>query len=285
MRNKPLDRAVADLAAKQHGVVSAAQLREAGLSRQAITRRVQAGRLHRLHRGVYAVGHVALGWEGRCFAAILACGEGAVVSHQSAAVLWGLLPGASLPVDVTVRRDGGRPDRPGISLHTSINLSPDSVTRSEGIPLTRPARTLRDLRRVGPHPVYLRAARRAIDKQLIEATAPAAEELTRSELERRFLALCRRHRLPAPEVNARIGRFEVDFLWRGQRVIGETDGFEFHRERRAFEEDRARDVELQALGYRVLRFTYRAVRDESGKVAATLRRVLTARPPAKEAKR
>jgi very-short-patch-repair endonuclease len=111
-------------------------------------------------------------------------------------------------------------------------------------------------------------------KQLIETPQFAAEELTRSELERRFLSLCRRHRLPTPEVNARVGRYEVDFLWRRQGVVVETDGFEFHRDRAAFEADRARDAELQLLGLRVLRFTYRAVRDEAGKVAATLRRVL-----------
>jgi very-short-patch-repair endonuclease len=161
-------------------------------------------------------------------------------------------------------------------VHTSPNLGPDPVVHCGVVPVTRPARTLRDLRRVAPRPVYLRAFRRAVDKRLIEDPGSVAEELARSELERRFLALCRRHRLPAPVVNARVAGFEVDFLWREQRVIVETDGYEFHRERAAFESDRARDAELQALGYRVLRFTHRVIRNEAGKVAATLRRVLSA---------
>jgi very-short-patch-repair endonuclease len=177
-------------------------------------------------------------------------------------------------VDVTVPARGGRPDRPGIRVHTSLDLGPESVAQCGVVPVTLPTRTLADLKRVEPRPLYLRAFRRAIDKRLIEAASNGGDELTRGELERRFLSLCRRHRIPAPEVNARVGRFEVDFLWREQRVVAETDGFEFHRDRAAFETDRARDAELQALGFRVLRFTYRAVRDEAGKVAGTLRRVL-----------
>jgi very-short-patch-repair endonuclease len=99
-------------------------------------------------------------------------------------------------------------------------------------------------------------------------------DLTRSELERRFLRLCRRHRLPDPEVNARIDRYEVDFLWRADRVVVETDGFRYHGDRAAFESDRARDARLQVLGFRVLRFTHRQVAEEAGTVAATLRSVL-----------
>lgn len=99
--------------------------------------------------------------------------------------------------------------------------------------------------------------------------------MTRSELERRFLALCRRHRLPAPEVNARVGRFEVDFLWREQRVVVETDGFQFHGSKGAFEADREKDAELKRRGFRVLRLTYRQVLTDSGNVAVTIRRMLS----------
>ena len=97
---------------------------------------------------------------------------------------------------------------------------------------------------------------------------------TRSELERRFLRLCRRHRLPTPEVNVRIGPFIVDFLWRDRALIVETDGYRFHRGRSAFEGDRARDVELKLRGYEVVRFTYRQVVDEAAGVARTLRALL-----------
>ena len=142
------------------------------------------------------------------------------------------------------------------------------------IPLTRPARTLRDLARTAEREVHLRAARRAIDLRLIEPGGSTAEELTRSELERRFLALCRRHRLRAPEVNARVGSYEVDFLWRDWAVVAETDGFRFHGDRESFEADRARDAALQSLGFRVLRFTYRQVAESPRDVAAALRRVL-----------
>lgn len=145
--------------------------------------------------------------------------------------------------------------------------------------MTRPARTLRDIKRSGPRPLYLQAFRRAIDLRLIEPPGRQGDELTRSELERRFLGLCRRHRLPAPEVNARAGPYEVDFLWREAGLVVETDGFAFHRGRGAFEADRARDARLQALGFLVLRFTYRHVVEEPAEVARAVRRVMRRPPP------
>jgi very-short-patch-repair endonuclease len=274
MRDKPIDSTVAELAERQHGVVSAAQLREAGIGKDAIRRRVHAGRLHRIHRGVYAVGHRRLTYEGRCAAAVLACGRRAAVSHHSAAVLWRMLHPSHLPIAVTVATAGGRPTRPGIELHSSEGLDRSTVTRRQGIPVTRPARTVRDLKRTGPRSLYLRVMRRAIDLRLIEPPVTAADELTRSELERAFLALCRRHRLPPPEINARAGPFEVDFLWRDAGLVVETDGFAFHSDRDAFEADRARDAHLQALGFRVLRFTYRQVVEEPAEVARAVRRVM-----------
>jgi very-short-patch-repair endonuclease len=132
-----------------------------------------------------------------------------------------------------------------------------------------------DLRRVVPRELHQRAVRRALDLRLITTHDLEGEpDLTRSELERLFLSLCRRHRFPTPEVNARVGLYEVDFLFRGASVIVETDGFRHHGHRVAFESDRARDAELQALGFRVLRFTYRQVRDESRSAAASLRALL-----------
>ncbi len=151
------------------------------------------------------------------------------------------------------------------------------TTRRLGIPVTKPARTLRDLHRTVPQPVYRQATRRALDLRLISNTDLDREpDLTRSELERLFLSLCRRHRLPSPEVNARVDGHEVDFLWRDRSMIVETDGYRHHGNRAAFESDRARDAKLQALGYRVLRFTHRQVRDDRDAVVGSLRTLLQA---------
>jgi len=208
-------------------------------------------------------------------AAALAIGEPGVVSHRSAATLWGMLSPARTPIDITVPGDGGRRKRCGITIHRSLSLIAGVTTRRGGIPVTRPPRTLRDLHRTVPQPVYLRAARRALDLRLISSADLAGEEEhTRSELERLFLRLCRRHRLPQPELNARVGPYEVDFLWRERRVIVETDGWRHHGNRSAFESDRARDARLQTLGFRVLRFTYRQTLTSPAEVVESLRALL-----------
>jgi very-short-patch-repair endonuclease len=148
------------------------------------------------------------------------------------------------------------------------------TTLRDGIPVTTPARTLTDLRRVMT-PDEFRAATRQAEVLGLDLGARAVDaDLTRSELEHRFLWLCRRHRLPTPEVNARVGSFVVDFLWRSRRLVVETDGYRFHRGRLAFEADRARDVELKLLGYTVVRFTHRQVVDEPLWVTRTLRGLL-----------
>jgi very-short-patch-repair endonuclease len=274
-----IDRAVAQIAANQHGVVSNAQLAGAGVGHRSISRRVQAGRLHRLHRGVYAVGHMRLSFEGRCVAAVLAVGKGAAVSHRSAAAIWGMLPPHSGPIDVTVPGDGGRRKRRGITIHRSSSLNAAVTTRRKGIAVTNPARTLRDLHRSIPQPVFQRAVRRALDLRLVsDADLAEKPDLTRSELERLFLSLCRRHRLPQPEVNARVGPYEVDFLWRGRCLIVETDGFRHHASRAAFESDRSRDADLQRLGFRVLRFTHRQVKRQRSAVVAALHALLGQSP-------
>jgi very-short-patch-repair endonuclease len=269
------DRLIARIAERQHGVVTTSQLWRAGITKDGVSGRLRAGRLHRLHRGVYAVGHTKLSFEGRCLAAALACGGGAVVSHRSAAAIWRMIPSAPGPVDITFPTAAGRKRRAGIAIHRSSTLIAGATTRRSNVPVTRPARTLRDLRRAVPQPLHQQAVRRALDLRLVdEASLGREPDLTRSELERLFLRLCRRHHLPSPEVNARLGPYEVDFLWRDAAVIVETDGFRHHGQRVAFESDRARDAELQALGFRVLRFTYRQVRDESRSAAASLRALL-----------
>lgn len=208
-------------------------------------------------------------------AAVLALGAGAVASHRCAAAIWGLMRPPAGPIEVTVPGDGGRRKRRGITTHRSPTLTAGLVTRRNGLPITKPARTLRDLHRTLPESTYRRAVRWALDLRLISAAdLEREEEFTRSRLERLMLELCRRHRLQAPEVNTRVDRFEVDFLWRNERVIVETDSWRHHGHRAAFESDRARDARLQALGYLVLRFTYRQVRDSSAEVARVMRSVL-----------
>ncbi|HEY6638059.1 MAG TPA: DUF559 domain-containing protein [Solirubrobacterales bacterium] len=208
-------------------------------------------------------------------AAVLALGEGAVVSYISAAVLWGMLKPGDGPIHVTLAGDSGRRKRRGIWIHRSHSRIADVSTCRHGIALTKPARTLRDLHRTVPQPVYRRAVRRALDLRLISSDQLRSDELrTRSELERLFQSLCRRHRLPQPDVNARVDRYEVDFLWRDQRVIVETDSWRHHADRVAFETDRARDAHLQSLGFRVLRFTWRQIGETPDVVARPLRALL-----------
>ena len=251
---------IARLAARQHGVVSTVQLLAAGFTHDAIRRRVQAGWLHRIHRGVYAVGHRNITHQGWWMAAVLACGEGAVLSHRSAAMHWGLLRPTWAAVDVTVPSTGGRRRRSGIRVHRSTSLTPKAATIRQGIPTTTPARTILDLRRVVDRATLESAVAQAEVLHLPIGTMPGVpREPTRSELERKFLRLCRRHGLPKPEVNASVGSYEVDFLWRGHKLVVETDGWGTHSTRSAFEADRARDARLKSLGHEVLRFTYRQV--------------------------
>ena len=255
------------LAALQHGVVTTAQLHDCGLSAAGITRRVAAGRLHRVHRGVYAVGHVGLSNEGNWMAAVLACGLGSALSHRSAAELWELLkPGGLL--HVTVPTDAGRERRSGLVIHRSPSLQNAATTVKDGIAVTTVPRTLADLRGTIPPWEYRRAIRQA---EVLGLPTGVTTDGTRSDPEADFLRLCRRHRIPRPEVNQRIGRFTVDFLWREQRLVVEIDAWTTHRGAQAFEDDHQRDLELTALSYRVLRFTATQVRNQPHAVARSVR--------------
>lgn len=275
------DLLVAQISARQHGVATARQLCEAGLSEGGIRRRVAAGRFHRLHHGVYAVGHPAVSLEGRWLAAVLACGEGAVLSHRSAAALWELLRPFEGPIEVSVPTHGGRKRRKGIRVHrcTTLAAAADAAVDDQSvatlvivrnrIPVTSVPRTLEDLRRCVPPKLHRRAVRQA--EMAGYALGPdAAPERTRSDLERDFLTLCRAHALPAPEVNVRVGRWLVDFLWVEHGLAVETDSWRWHRGSVAFEDDRARELDLRARGFAVRRFTERQVREEGGRVAADL---------------
>ncbi|HET7573814.1 MAG TPA: DUF559 domain-containing protein [Solirubrobacterales bacterium] len=209
-------------------------------------------------------------------AAVLAVGEGAVLSHGSAAALWGLLRPLGGPVDVSVSRRSGRGQRVGIRIHRCSTLGSisstdglqsrpagDLVTVRDGIPVTTVQRTIDDLRRVVA-PYLVRRARRQAELAGYRLEGEALG--TRSDLEDRFLWICRRHRLPRPRVNVRIGRWTVDFAWEQQGLVVETDSFEYHRGRVAFEDDRARDLGLRGLGYSVLRFSAAQLDAEPGRV-------------------
>jgi very-short-patch-repair endonuclease len=217
-------------------------------------------------------------------AAVLAFGPGAVLSHTSAAAHWGILRGpreldagfapdpASVAVHVTV--PGQARSRPGIRVHRSHTLLPSEVTRRAGIPVTTPSRTLTDLRRLLPQPQFDAALRQA-EYLGLPIHRHLGPDRTRSELEARFLRLCRRHRLPQPEVNEAVGPYVVDFLWPDRRLIVELDGYRAHGGRSAFEADRARDAELKLLGYGVVRFTWRQLGSRPSEVARTVHRLLS----------
>jgi very-short-patch-repair endonuclease len=219
------------------------------------------------------VGHASLSREGRWLAAVKACGAGAVLSHHSAAQLLELLPRYSGPIQVTVPHTRKPHRGDGIAVHRSRTLTDHEIVRRNRIPVTTPARTLRDLRCALPREQWEAAVDRARVRGL-PVTDLVDEAPTRSTLERRFLRLCRRHRIPAPRVNVRVGPFLVDFLWEESRLIVEVDGYEYHGGRTSFEADRARDAELTLQGYRVLRFTYRQVTEEPARIASTVRQLL-----------
>jgi very-short-patch-repair endonuclease len=259
---------IASVAARQHGVIAHRQLIAAGLSGSAISRRVGRGSLHRLHQGVYAVGHAGPSLQGRWMAAVLAGGRGAVLSHAAAAAHWGLLRPIAGPIDISVPTQAGRRRRRGIRLHRRSTLGDDDVTRHKGIPVTTAARTVADLPGAVPARLARRARRQA--EMLGLALGPVATDRTRSDLEEDFLLLCDRNALPPPRVNIRVGRWTVDFIWPDRRLIVETDSYLYHRGRVAFEDDRERDLGLRDLGYDVVRLAERHVTAEAARVAALL---------------
>jgi very-short-patch-repair endonuclease len=266
------DRVIADVARRQHGVVTRSQLNSAGVTRRMVDTRVRSGRLHRIHHGVYAAGHRALSNEGRWMGAVLACGEGAVLSHRSAAELWELLPPRATVVDVTVPLRRGRKRRRGVRIHRPSSLPRSATTHRETIPVTTPARTIIDLRRVAGAAEVRRAIRQA--NYLGLPLKEIATDGTRSDPEAAVLDLCRRNRLPAPEVNVKVGPYTADFLWREQRLVVEVDGWRAHRGRQAFLDDRARDAYLRLRGLEVQRFSDVQVEHDEPTVVALLRRYL-----------
>lgn len=289
---------------RQHGVISLAQLAECGLGRGAVSARVRAGRLHRVLRGVYSpVDPQLLKVQGWWMAAVLACGRGSLLSHRCAAELMDLLQRGWGSLHVTSPTRAGRRVA-GVIAHDGRRLASRDRSATGAIPHTSLARTLLDLAGSEPLRLVERAAEQAEVLRIYDAAAVedvlarfrghhgagrlaaiagfAGETLTRSELEELFLAICIEAGVPRPAVNAELTvggkRLVVDFAWRRERVAVETDGWSFHRTRRAFERDRRRDQLLAAAGWTVARFTWRQVTAAPDEVAAVLRSLLGSRP-------
>jgi very-short-patch-repair endonuclease len=282
------DLVIAAFADAQYGVVSRVQLIKAGLSADAVDRRVKARRLRRLHQGVYAVGHRRLIVEGRWMAAVLASGSDAVLSHKSAATAWDLGRWVGGAIEVSVPTRAGRKKRDGIRLHRSATLTARDVAEVRGVPVTSVERTIIDLSRTIKgrrleHVIDLADQSRRVDFDDLRAANSASLQAvlrtydpapTDSELEEAFLQLCDDHDIPRPETRAQIEGYRVDFLWRGERLVVEVDGYRYHRAPSRFEADRERDVVLIANGWRVLRFTWRQIAHRAAWVAAAVTREL-----------
>jgi very-short-patch-repair endonuclease len=248
-------------------------MRAAGFDESAVHRALNAGRLHRLHQGVYAVGHRSLSWRGRWLAAVLAAGDGAVLSHTSAVALWEFLRPIQGPVHITVDAAVRRKQRPGLQIHRSRTLTPRDITRRHGIAVTTPSRTISDLRGTIDPYLFRRALRQA---EIAGHQVPhlSAVRRTRSDLELLFLGLCERHGLPRPLVNHRVHGHRVDFLFPDQRVAVETDSWQYHRGSVAFEDDHDRDLTLRAHHITTRRYTGDQLEAASDAVAADLREAL-----------
>lgn len=298
---REVDLVLAALAGKQHGVVARWQLVTAGVGRGAIDDRI-GRRLHPIHRGVYAVGYPVSGIKSRWMAAVLAAGLDAVLSHRSAAQLWGLLSPAghwSEVTRLTFFRSHSR-----ICAHRSV-LPDDERTVVDGIPVTTVPRAILDLAAV--------AARRQVERALNEAevrgltdplsipdllaryprrrgTAVLRELLdenaeaggaTRNDFEEAFVPVLDSYGLPRPRFNADVavaGRFfSADCLWQRERLIVELDGRAVHGTRKAFEDDRERDRLFMAEGWRVMRVTWRQLRSQPSAIATDLRKALAQR--------
>ena len=298
-RESAIDHSIAALASRQGGVIARRQLVSLGLGMSAIDRRLRSGRLHPLYGGVYAVGHRVIGVVGRRWAAVLACGDGAVLSHASAAAAWEIRATASGLIDVTVGPTG-RSRKRGIRLHWRAAPSPpDEIAERDGLPVTTPARTLLDLAASGLRGRPLEAALdraellRILDFGDVHALlarypgrpgTPALNAVlssyhpantgTRSVLEELVIELCDSRGIPRPNVNTVIEGRERDFCWPRARLVVEADSYTWHRSPSALNDDRERDVRLTLAGYRVLRFTWHQVTRRRRYVAMALLQAL-----------
>ena len=285
---------IAELAERRHGVVSRAQLRVAGITDRMIRRRLERRQLYRIHKSAYSVTKHPTEL-GRFTAAVVACGDRAVLSHRSAGALWDLLRDRGR-IDVTVPCRARA--QPGMRMHHTRSLRPADVASRHGIPCTSVARTIVDLAAVLQTDELSRALERSMALRLFDKAAlhgalarangrrgtgtirRLLSELddpppTRSELERRFLGLLREASLPSPITNGLVNGHEVDFHWPDAKLIVETDGRATHDNPVAFESDRQRDLELKLAGWEVIRLTWRQLRDEPDRIVALLRAKLS----------
>ena len=283
------DVALADLAARQHGVVALAQLLELGFGAGAIAYRLKVGRLHLLHRGIYAVGHRPPSPLATAIAAVLACGPDAALSHRSAAALWRIVPRWHSPTEVTTPTKRGHA---GIHVHRSAAAE---ATTHYGIRVTTPLRTLVDLADVLTPKQLTRAVNEAQVQRLIipaelttlltrypgRRTARLTPErgATRSYLEEDFVRFLKRHRLPLPEFNQTIAGHEVDAVYREHKLVIELDSRQFHTTTRAFEQDRDRDADLLNAGFPTIRITDNRLKNHQANEAQRLRAILRSRSP------
>jgi very-short-patch-repair endonuclease len=289
---------LAALAARQHGVVSQRQLRELGYSEGAIARAVRGGRLHRLHRGAYGVGHPAVSQQGMYLAAVLSCGRGALISHFSAAWLWGLHPRWIRVPEVTAPFRGHR--RAGIRIHHSTILEAADRAVLEGIPVTAVPRVLLDLGArqtdkqlesllergelsglldVGAiDSLIARSGRHAGRKRLQRAIRLYRSPImSRARTERVFFDLVKRSGLPKPAINTFVAGHEIDAYWERERFAVELDGFATHRTRAAFERDPVRIEDLKLAGIDAIRVTARRLEREPDEVIKRLGTLLAQR--------
>ena len=290
-----IDKAIAALALRQHGYVRRCQLLQLGLTARAIEYRVEVGQLIPVHAGVYAVGHLPLSYEARAHAAVLACGDGAILSHGSAAALWNYTKDWPTRFEVIATYDRRRR---GIRAHRCKTLTRRDITRQRGVPVTSPARTVFDMT---PRLKTDKALTRFVNDARLTRTLhlgdlaellvrhprhPSTERLTpfleprggptRSEFEDRFTAFAREYGLPAPLVNTDVLGYEVDALFPEQRVIVELDGWDYHSDRATFESDRDKDAELLAAGYRTVRMTWERLETMPAREAKRLHKILQA---------
>jgi very-short-patch-repair endonuclease len=290
-----VERAIAKIARRQDNVVTLAQLLEAGLGHDAVAHRVRAGTMQRLHRAVFLLGAAPPTRMARARAAVMACGEGAVVSHRSAAELLGLLPETDREVDVTVV--GRNPGfHAGLRVHRPRGLARHEVTEMRGIPVTSVARIIADLAATEPinevehafqeaqfrRIVTLDAVARVLDREPRRRGAPVIRALlenptlTRSERERALNRLLAQAQLPKPLTNVRLHGYLVDAYWPEHGLVLEFDGWQAHGHRSAFETDRKRDQVMVAHGLRVIRVTDRQLKREPIAVAARIAQALRA---------
>jgi hypothetical protein len=301
---QPLEAAIAGLAATQHCVVELAQLQALGLGARAVQARAAEGRLHRRFRGVYSIVPLnLLTREGHWMAAVLACGDGAALSHVSAAVLHGLRDSPGYAIDVTIP-PGGQRRHQGVRIRRSSTLADTDLDVVDGIPCTSVARTMLDIADV----LTRRGVERAFDQMEINQgfdllaihdqltrnpTRPGVKVIravlaehyigrtpTWNEFEEAMFAISRSASLPDPELNQWLllhdggPPIKADFMWRAQRVVVETDGYRFHGTRQAFERDRNRDQRLTVANWRPIRTTWRQVFNRPGELRSRLIRLV-----------